>query len=186
MRCDTWSVPPRVAGRPASRRSTRTNAVSKSGTTSTSMLTSDARESARAGRRASDYPRTPVAVVGLWSAAYRHLALPKHGWRILLFASVFWRPFAIGNAVLSGNAPGVIHTDLAACNAYKAAPERAAAVRCPTVLVLGDGDLMTPAAKAKPLVAAIAGAQAMVIPDSGHFMIVERPDATLEALRRCV
>ena len=89
-------------------------------------------------------------------------------------------------AVLSGNAPGVIHTDLAACNAYKDAPERAAAVRCPTVLVLGDGDLMTPAAKAKPLVAAIAGAQAVVIPDSGHFMIVERPDATLEALRRCV
>jgi hypothetical protein len=47
---------------------------------------------------------TPVAVVGLWSAAYRHLSLPKHGWRVLLFASVFWRPFAIGNAVLSGDA----------------------------------------------------------------------------------
>lgn len=89
-------------------------------------------------------------------------------------------------AVLSGNAPGVIHADLAACNAYKAALERAAAVTCPTVLVLGDGDLMTPAAKARPLAAAIAGSQAVVIPDSGHFMIVERPDATLEALRRCV
>ncbi|HEY0438243.1 MAG TPA: hypothetical protein VGC92_16495 [Phenylobacterium sp.] len=47
---------------------------------------------------------TPVAVVGLWSAAYRHLALPKHGWKVLLFASVFWRPFAVGNAVLSGDA----------------------------------------------------------------------------------
>ena len=47
---------------------------------------------------------TPVAVIGLWSAAYRHLGLPKHGWKVLLFASVFWRPFAIGNAVLSGDA----------------------------------------------------------------------------------
>jgi hypothetical protein len=47
---------------------------------------------------------TPVAVVGLWSAAYRHLNLPKHGWKILLFASVFWRPFAVGNALLSGDA----------------------------------------------------------------------------------
>lgn len=47
---------------------------------------------------------TPIAVVGLWSAAYRHISLPKHGWRVLLFASVFWRPFAIGNAVLSGDA----------------------------------------------------------------------------------
>jgi hypothetical protein len=47
---------------------------------------------------------TPVAVIGLWSAAYRHLNLPKHGWKILLFASVFWRPFALGNAILSGDA----------------------------------------------------------------------------------
>jgi hypothetical protein len=46
----------------------------------------------------------PVAVVGLWSAAYRHLRLPKHGWKILLFLSVFWRPLAVGNSVLSGDA----------------------------------------------------------------------------------
>ena len=47
---------------------------------------------------------TPVAVVGLWSAAYRHLNLPKHTWKILLFASVFWRPLAVGSAVLTGDA----------------------------------------------------------------------------------
>ena len=63
---------------------------------------------------------------------------------------------------------------------------RAAAIKCPTVLVLGDGDLMTPAAKAKPLAAAIAGARTVVIPNAGHFMIVERPDETLEALKSSV
>ena len=89
-------------------------------------------------------------------------------------------------AVLSGNQPGVIHADLAACNVYKDALARAAAIKCPTVLVLGDGDLMTPAAKAKPLAAAIAGARTVVIPNSGHFMIVERPDETLEALKSSV
>jgi pimeloyl-ACP methyl ester carboxylesterase len=89
-------------------------------------------------------------------------------------------------AVLSGNKPGVIHADLLACNAYKDALARAAHVTCPTVLVLGDGDLMTPAAKAKPLAAAIAGSRTVVIADSGHFMIVERPDETLEALKACV
>jgi pimeloyl-ACP methyl ester carboxylesterase len=89
-------------------------------------------------------------------------------------------------AVLSGNQPGVIHTDLAACNVYKDALVRAPAIKCPTVLVLGDGDLMTPAAKAKPLAAAIAGARTVVIPNSGHFMIVERPDETLEALKSSV
>ena len=86
-------------------------------------------------------------------------------------------------AVLSGNRAGVIHADLAACNAYKDALARAAAIRCPTVLVLGDGDLMTPAAKAKPLAAAIAGSRTVVIANSGHFMMVERPDETLEALK---
>ena len=89
-------------------------------------------------------------------------------------------------AVLSGNRPDVIHTDLAACNAYKDAPARAAEVKCPTVLVLGDGDLMTPAAKAKSLSAAIVGSKTVVIRDSGHFMMVERPDETLDALKSYV
>ena len=89
-------------------------------------------------------------------------------------------------AVLSGNKPGVIHADLAACNAYKDAPARAQTVKCPTVLVLGDGDLMTPAAKAKPLAGAIVGSRTVVIADCGHFMMVERPDETLEALKSVV
>jgi pimeloyl-ACP methyl ester carboxylesterase len=86
-------------------------------------------------------------------------------------------------AVLSGNKPGTIHADLAACNAYKDASARAAAVKCPTVLVLGDGDLMTPAAKARPLAAAIAGSKTVTIANCGHFMMIERPDETLEALK---
>ena len=86
-------------------------------------------------------------------------------------------------AVLSGNKPDVIYTDLAACNVYKDAPVRAAQVKCPTVLVLGDGDLMTPPAKGKALAAAIPSAKAVVVPECGHFMMVERPDETLEALK---
>ncbi len=89
-------------------------------------------------------------------------------------------------AVLAANRPGVIHADLAACNVYKDASLRAAAVKCPTVLVLGDGDLMTPPAKARPLAAAIGGSKTVVVPSCGHFMMVERPDETLEALRACV
>ena len=86
-------------------------------------------------------------------------------------------------AVLAGNKPDVIHADLAACNAYKDALERAKEVTCPTVLVLGDGDLMTPSAKAKALAGAIPGSKTVVIPNCGHIMMVERPDETLEALK---
>ena len=86
-------------------------------------------------------------------------------------------------AVLSGNQPDVIHADLAACNAYKDALVRAAGVKCPAVLVLGDGDLMTPPAKGKVLAAALPGARTVMVAGSGHFMMVERPDETLEALK---
>lgn len=89
-------------------------------------------------------------------------------------------------AVLSANKPGVIHTDLSACNVYKDALARAPTVKCPTVLVLGDGDLMTPAPKAKALSAAIAGSKTVTIANCGHFMMIERPDETLEALKSCV
>jgi pimeloyl-ACP methyl ester carboxylesterase len=89
-------------------------------------------------------------------------------------------------SVLAGNKPDVIYADLAACNAYKDALARAPEIKCPAVLVLGDGDLMTPAAKAKPLAAAIVGAKTVVVPNAGHFMMVERPDETLEALKACV
>jgi len=86
-------------------------------------------------------------------------------------------------AVLDKAAPGVIHADLAACNAYKDAPARAAQVTCPVAFVCGDGDQMTPAAKCKPLAAAIAGSHMTLLKACGHFMMVERPDETLDALK---
>jgi pimeloyl-ACP methyl ester carboxylesterase len=86
-------------------------------------------------------------------------------------------------AVLDRAAAGVIHSDLAACDAYGDAPARAAVVTCPTAFVCGDGDQMTPAAKCRPLAAAVAGSRLAVLKACGHFMMVERPDETLEALK---
>jgi pimeloyl-ACP methyl ester carboxylesterase len=86
-------------------------------------------------------------------------------------------------AVLDKAAQGVIHNDLAACNVYKEAPSRAASVKCPTTFVCGDADQMTPVAKCRPLAAAIAGSALAVLKACGHFMMVERPDETLDALK---
>ena len=41
---------------------------------------------------------------------------------------------------------------------------------------------MTPAARARPLAAAIAGSRTTVLPGCGHMIMVERPDETLAAL----
>ena len=58
-------------------------------------------------------------------------------------------------ARLARLAPGVLHTDLAACNAYAAGMEAAAKVKCPALFVLGARDVMTPPRAAQDLAKAI-------------------------------
>jgi pimeloyl-ACP methyl ester carboxylesterase len=72
--------------------------------------------------------------------------------------------------------------DLAACDAYKGAPEAAAKVACPTLVVIGAADRMTPPAGGRTLAGRIAGAKIAEIPGAGHMMMIEKPDATLDAL----
>jgi pimeloyl-ACP methyl ester carboxylesterase len=76
----------------------------------------------------------------------------------------------------------LLHTDLAACNAYEGAPAAAAKIRCPTLVLAGTRDRMTPARQAARLAAAIKGAACVTLPGAGHMMMVEQPDATLDAL----
>jgi pimeloyl-ACP methyl ester carboxylesterase len=85
--------------------------------------------------------------------------------------------------VLERTAPGVLHNDLAACNAYQNALAAAASVKVPTTVILGERDMMTPAKAGKTLAAAISGARTIVLPGAGHMMMVEQPDELLAALR---
>jgi pimeloyl-ACP methyl ester carboxylesterase len=73
--------------------------------------------------------------------------------------------------------------DLVSCAAYKGAAEAAARVRCPTLLLLGAEDRMTPAAKGRAFAERIAGARVTVLPGIGHMMMIEDPSATLAALK---
>ena len=79
--------------------------------------------------------------------------------------------------------PGVLHTDLCACNAWTGGLDAASRVRCPTLVVLAARDLMTPPRAAKPLVDALADGRVVSLPDTGHAMMAEQPDAVLDALR---
>lgn len=87
-----------------------------------------------------------------------------------------------GLRLLERSAPGVIHSDLQACNAYADGLKAAEAVACPTVLVLGARDAMTPPRTAKALAEAIPDARTVVLEDCGHMMMVEQPDRVLDAL----
>lgn len=84
--------------------------------------------------------------------------------------------------LLQMTAPGVMHADLAACNAYGTGHVAAANVACPVLLVLGERDLMIPLKAGKALAALIPGARVIQLPGAGHMLMTERPDAVLDAL----
>jgi pimeloyl-ACP methyl ester carboxylesterase len=87
-----------------------------------------------------------------------------------------------GLRIMERAAKGLLSTDLLATNAYDGAGA-AAAVSCPTLVVIGEKDMMTPAKAGRALVEAIPGAASVMFPGLGHIMLEEDPDATLDALR---
>lgn len=85
--------------------------------------------------------------------------------------------------VLERCRPGVLFSDLSACNAYQNAMAAAAQITVPVTLVLGERDMMTPPRAGKALAAALSNSRVVVLPSAGHTMMAERPDELLAALR---
>ena len=79
-------------------------------------------------------------------------------------------------------APGVLYSDLNACNTYAGGLEAAAKVKCPALFVLGARDMMTPPRGAEDLIKKIENSKNVRIAISGHSLMAEAPDATLDAL----
>lgn len=57
-----------------------------------------------------------------------------------------------------------------------------AAVSCPTLVLVGDGDEATPPELAREIAAGIPGSRLVTIPDSGHLSTLEQPAAVTKAL----
>ncbi len=85
-------------------------------------------------------------------------------------------------SLLARSGPGVLHTALKAANDYRDGLDLAGNIECPTLLVLGERDAMTPARAARPLAEAIVGARITTLAGCGHMMMAEQPDAVLDAL----
>jgi pimeloyl-ACP methyl ester carboxylesterase len=84
--------------------------------------------------------------------------------------------------VLEQSRPGVLFSDLSACNAYQGALAAAAKIAVPTTLILGERDMMTPAKAGRALAAALPNSRTVVLRGAGHMMMFERPDELLAAL----
>lgn len=91
----------------------------------------------------------------------------------------------IGNALrlMERSPPGVLYADLLACQRYAGGLSAAAGIACPTLVIVGQRDLMAPAKNAEALLAALPEARVVTVPDCGHSLMIEAPDTVLDALR---
>ena len=91
----------------------------------------------------------------------------------------------LGGAVrlLERSRPGVLHADLAACNAYRGALEAAAKITASTTLILGERDAMTPLKSGRALAEALTNPRIVVLRGAGHLPMIEAPRETLAALK---
>ena len=87
-----------------------------------------------------------------------------------------------GLALLRSGTPGVLGTDLAGCNAYEGAVEAAKNITCPVLLLLGAGDRMTPPRMTKALTEVLPEVETKILPATGHMIMVERPNETIDAI----
>jgi pimeloyl-ACP methyl ester carboxylesterase len=85
-------------------------------------------------------------------------------------------------ALFARNRPGVLHGDLDACNVWKGGADAARKMRCPALVVVAANDVMTPARNGQELARLIPASRTVTIPDCGHMLLAEAPDAVLDAL----
>jgi pimeloyl-ACP methyl ester carboxylesterase len=58
-----------------------------------------------------------------------------------------------------------------------------AGIRCPTLVIVGEQDALTPPQLSREIAAGIAGARLEIIPECGHLSTLERPERVNRALR---
>jgi pimeloyl-ACP methyl ester carboxylesterase len=57
-----------------------------------------------------------------------------------------------------------------------------AEIGCPTLVLVGDSDALTPPELAKEIAADILGSRLVIVPDCGHLSTIEKPEAVNKAL----
>jgi pimeloyl-ACP methyl ester carboxylesterase len=160
---------------------------------SLAVLECASRHAERVRRLALLGPSVPMPVSDdLLDAAARndHVAYELiNGWSFSAGSQLGSNPvpgmWMLGNAMrlMERTRAGVLSTDLCACNRYASGLEAAARVRCPTLVVLGERDVMAPVRNAKALIATLPEATTVTLRDTGHSLMAERPDQVLDALR---
>jgi pimeloyl-ACP methyl ester carboxylesterase len=111
-----------------------------------------------------------------------------HAWRSMLGANRV-AGINIVNAtgrLLQRHLNGVLFADLNACRNYTHGIDAAGLWARRTTLILGAEDRMTPPSAARALVESLPDADVVLIPDCGHMLMSEQPEAVHRALVRAL
>jgi pimeloyl-ACP methyl ester carboxylesterase len=84
-------------------------------------------------------------------------------------------------AALEPTAPGMLYRDLAACDAFDMMDDLGRIAQ-PALIVVGAEDRLTPPKYAEFLCQRLANATLVTIPDAGHYVMAEAPDALANAI----
>jgi len=84
--------------------------------------------------------------------------------------------------IISRQKPETVEADLAAMRDRPDSNEFLREISVPTLVVVGERDVLTPPADSEAMAAAISNARLTVIPGAGHLTPMERPKAVAETL----
>ena len=88
-----------------------------------------------------------------------------------------------GVQMMTANKSGALHADLQACVDYVNGPSAAAMITCPTQLILGQKDKMTPLKFGLKSAEALKTVNVTIVENAGHMLPSEHPKEVNRALR---
>jgi len=87
----------------------------------------------------------------------------------------------LGRQEWLANPPTVLHGDFLACDNFDAI-DRLGEIRCPTLVICGEEDHLTPAKYSQFLQERIADTMLTIIPGAGHMVMLEQPEQVSRAM----
>jgi pimeloyl-ACP methyl ester carboxylesterase len=91
----------------------------------------------------------------------------------------------LGRQRLLKTPPQVLHGDYAACDAFDVM-ERLGEVRCPTLVIGGTADRLTPPKYSIYLRDHIPGAELVLVDAAGHMVMLEKPEIVSKAISKFI
>ena len=91
--------------------------------------------------------------------------------------------YAIHRGMAEANGPQIYEQQQEAIISRPDSRPTLATIKVPTVIVVGEGDQITPPDAAREMHEGIAGSKLVVVPRGGHLALLENPDVVHTALR---